>query len=72
LLLKQRDQYDGEFVNDQMDGTGKYTFSNGDSYLGSFKEGKFHGHGEYRFAGPGKTVIGEFLDGVLVKVISVE
>jgi hypothetical protein len=55
-----------------MDGTGKYTFANGDTYLGSFKDGKFHGHGEYRFTNSGKTVIGEFLDGNLVKVISVE
>lgn len=70
--IYQRDQYDGEFMNDQMDGTGKYTFSNGDTYLGSFKEGRFHGHGEYRFSAPGKTVIGEFLEGTLVKVISVE
>ena len=35
--MKDGNFYEGEFNNHQMEGKGKYTFSNGDYYEGDFK-----------------------------------
>ena len=37
--------YDGEFVNGQREGHGKYTFSDGGQYNGSWKDGRYDGFG---------------------------
>ena len=37
--------YEGEFVNNQYEGEGKYYYENGDIYIGNFKNGHFHGQG---------------------------
>ena len=42
--------YDGEWLNDKMDGYGIYHYSNGDVYEGMWVEGRQHGRGRYVFA----------------------
>ena len=38
--------YAGEFVNDDWNGIGELTWSNGNIYIGEFLEGMMHGHGK--------------------------
>ena len=45
------------WINDLMQGPGKYTYANGDVFTGTFKEGKPHGVGEYRFSVQKKVAI---------------
>ena len=42
--------YEGEWVNDAMEGQGTYKFASGASYTGGFKANKFDGEGNYEFA----------------------
>jgi hypothetical protein len=44
-----RDRYEGEWVNDAMEGAGEFTFGSGAVYRGFFKNNLFHGEGEYIF-----------------------
>jgi hypothetical protein len=37
--------YEGNFLNDELDGIGKATYGVNHFYIGHFKDGKFHGHG---------------------------
>ncbi|HEL9599296.1 TPA: hypothetical protein U0J99_001851 [Streptococcus suis] len=55
-------QYNGYVVASKMNGQGKLTFENGDSYQGQFKNGIFHGKGTYTSAS-GWTYVGEFKNG---------
>ncbi|HEM3702114.1 TPA: hypothetical protein U1D11_000581 [Streptococcus suis] len=55
-------QYNGYVVGSKMNGQGKLTFENGDSYQGQFKNGIFHGKGTYTSAS-GWTYTGEFKNG---------
>ena len=43
------DSYVGEFDNDIMHGSGKYTYNNKDKYVGLFQNGKKHGQGVYTY-----------------------
>ena len=38
-------QYEGDYVNDEYDGYGKYIEENGDYYIGEFKNGAKNGKG---------------------------
>lgn len=38
MIFATGDIYEGEFVNDQISGKGKYTWAKGDIYEGEFKE----------------------------------
>ena len=38
--------YDGDFVNGQRQGHGKYTFADGGQYEGAWKDGRYDGFGE--------------------------
>lgn len=44
------ENYSGQWVNDCMEGNGKYTFSSGAVYEGEFQNNMFEGSGTYRFA----------------------
>lgn len=57
------DEYVGEFVDDQITGSGKYTYSNGDVYVGALVEGKMQGQGEMTFVS-NATYKGSFYNGV--------
>ena len=41
--------HSGDFVEDQMEGSGQYVYGNGDIYLGQFKAGKREGAGTYHY-----------------------
>ena len=38
-------KYEGNFLDDEYDGNGKFYYENGDVYIGQFKNGKKHGDG---------------------------
>ena len=45
--IYDKDQYEGDYVNDKFEGKGKYTYITGNYYIGEFKNGKRNGKGEY-------------------------
>lgn len=51
--------YKGSFADDEMCGTGQFTFPNGDMYDGEWQHGYAHGHGMFRWAN-GDMYQGEF------------
>lgn len=53
------DRYEGQFRNGLPDGTGTYTWENGDIYTGEWKEGKRQGIGKYTFLANEKTTVQE-------------
>ena len=53
------DTYEGDFVNDELTGKGKFVFSNGDTYEGDVVNGKRQGYGTYKWA-DGSSYEGEF------------
>ena len=54
--------YEGDFVNEEFEGKGKYICKNGDYYIGNFVKNKFEGEGEY-FYKNGDKYKGTFMDG---------
>lgn len=54
--------YEGDFVNGQRTGKGKFTWNNGDVYEGDFVDGKRHGKGKYTWA-RGTVYEGDFWNG---------
>ena len=48
--LSVRETYEGEWLNDNMAGLGKYSYANGDVYEGEFKDNLHEGFGKYFFA----------------------
>ena len=50
-----KDTYEGQFKSGLPDGTGLYTWSNGNSYEGSFEKGLKQGHGKMTFKATGTT-----------------
>jgi len=51
-------QYEGNWVNDQMDGQGKYYFESGDYYDGNWKADKKNGQGTYYYAATEQYYVG--------------
>ena len=43
FLIKNRDKYDGQFINGIKEGKGRLIFKNGEVYEGDFKDGLMHG-----------------------------
>ena len=37
--------YDGDFINDKLDGEGRFNYDNGACYIGQFKKSLKHGRG---------------------------
>jgi hypothetical protein len=56
------DLYEGNWVNDKMEGKGIYYYSNGERYEGELKSDKVNGTGTYFYA-DGSKYIGEWKDG---------
>jgi hypothetical protein len=50
-------------VNDNKEGKGVYTFSNGDQYKGEYYDNRRHGKGIYNYANGG-VYEGEYKDGI--------
>eukprot|EP00274_Cyanoptyche_gloeocystis_P001474 CAMPEP_0196660642 /NCGR_PEP_ID=MMETSP1086-20130531/40768_1 /TAXON_ID=77921 /ORGANISM="Cyanoptyche gloeocystis , Strain SAG4.97" /LENGTH=153 /DNA_ID=CAMNT_0041995161 /DNA_START=74 /DNA_END=532 /DNA_ORIENTATION=- len=47
-------RYEGDYCNGRIEGSGKYTFPDGNYYVGELKDGMFHGNGILYFPGFGK------------------
>jgi len=47
LKFANGDVYVGGFVQDDLQGKGKYTYKNGDVFEGEFRQGKRHGKGTF-------------------------
>ena len=56
-----RDTYEGDWVNDEMNGKGVYTYISGSIYTGHWKSNKHHGKGLLTFS-DGSYYDGEWLD----------
>jgi len=59
LIKTKVESYEGDWVDDKMEGFGIYTYANGDIYEGEFKDNKHHGYGKYFFS-DGSYYIGEW------------
>ncbi|HAN20964.1 MAG: hypothetical protein A2Y15_03120 [Clostridiales bacterium GWF2_36_10] len=57
------DKYVGKFVDDEITGSGTYTYSNGDVYVGALVDGKMQGYGEMTFVS-GAIYKGSFNEGM--------
>lgn len=57
--IKQQESYEGDWVDDKMQGFGVYYYSNGDVYAGEFFDNKHNGFGRYFFA-DGTKYVGEW------------
>ena len=42
--------YEGDFINGELEGIGHVSFHGGDSYTGSFYKSKFQGYGDYKYS----------------------
>ena len=54
VYKSNQDIYEGEFKENNITGTGFYTWSNKDTYLGTFINGKMEGKGLYRWPDGGE------------------
>ena len=54
--------YEGHLVNGNMEGSGFYRLSNGDTFKGTFKDNKYH-EGRYTIKKTGEYFEGYFKDG---------
>ena len=50
LIYPNGDKYNGEFQNDERNGTGTLYFSNGDKYIGKWKDNKRNGKGSILYS----------------------
>jgi len=62
-FFKNKNVYEGGWVNGAMHGTGKMTYANGDMYEGEWKEDTKHGKGKFSYKN-GDVFEGEFVDGI--------
>jgi hypothetical protein len=60
--LKKRETYNGNWINDQIIGYGKFKWGTGESYTGYLVKGLMHGKGKYYFKN-GSFYSGNFKDG---------
>uniref|UniRef100_A0A7S2QCD6 Uncharacterized protein n=1 Tax=Zooxanthella nutricula TaxID=1333877 RepID=A0A7S2QCD6_9DINO len=54
------DVYEGEFLDGQRHGSGKYSYANGDRYEGAWREDTMDGQGTMMYAGGSMTYTGEW------------
>lgn len=57
------DWYEGEFEDNLTNGTGCYTWANGDTFRGTFMNGKMHGKGLYTWPDGGEYY-GDYIDNI--------
>ena len=56
------DVYEGDYVDNAIDGNGRYTWANGCAYAGEWQEERQHGAGTYTWP-DGSSYVGEWFDG---------
>ena len=61
--IQTGDEYEGDFLNDQITGTGRYIWSNKCEYEGGFLNGEMHGKGKYKW-NDGNEYEGTYVNGV--------
>ncbi|ORX55307.1 histone H3 K4-specific methyltransferase SET7/9 N-terminal domain-containing protein [Piromyces finnis] len=61
VSLSNQSTYEGEWVNDEINGKGKIEYANGNSYEGDWLNNKYNGTGTYRWS-DGSYYIGEWLE----------
>lgn len=59
-----KEEYDGDWVEDKMQGIGRYSFTSGAVYVGQWHKGKMHGRGKITNA-DGTTYDGEWSENVM-------
>lgn len=57
------DCYEGNFVNDAINGVGSYTWANKHAYTGSFVDGKMEGQGTYKWPS-GEEYTGDYKNNI--------
>jgi len=67
MIYPNGDIYEGEWVDNKMQGEGSYTYSKTkDIYSGSWLNNKKHGEGRYEFGGDSSVLVGEWQNGQIV------
>lgn len=56
--------YEGEFVNNEQNGSCTIRYTCGDYYEGQVKKGLFDGRGKYFYNGVGLVYAGEWVNGI--------
>lgn len=57
-----KDEYYGDWKNDNRTGNGTYTYANGNKYEGEFLESLRHGKGKFFWSNTRNTYEGDWLD----------
>ena len=63
IFFNSGDKYEGNFIDDEITGYGKYIWKNKCIYEGDFFEGKLHGRGIYKWPN-GMEYVGEYYNNV--------
>lgn len=63
FLYPDGSKYEGDWVEDQRCGQGKYFYINADVYEGEWFNNVRHGHGSYTYAETGTKFVGQWKEG---------
>lgn len=67
MVFSNKDIYEGEWVDDKMEGEGSYTYDKSkDIYSGSWKAGKKHGKGFYEYSKDKSKLSGNWSEGQFI------
>lgn len=66
MTFPDKSTYEGGWVNEVIEGTGRYIYSTGDIYQGEFMAGKRHGQGSYHNKTVGCQFVGRWQEGGFV------
>jgi len=61
--IQNGDEYEGDFLNDKITGTGRYIWNNKCVYEGGFLNGEMHGKGKFKW-NDGSEYEGEYVNGI--------
>ena len=64
IIIYNKEQYEGEYVDDKFEGKGKYTYEDGRYYIGEWKKGLRNGKGTMYYKNGSIQYIGEFKKGL--------
>eukprot|EP00164_Ancoracysta_twista_P006153 GFYU01008509.1.p1 GENE.GFYU01008509.1~~GFYU01008509.1.p1 ORF type:complete len:161 (-),score=46.07 GFYU01008509.1:278-760(-) len=64
VFISEGQSYEGDWVNDAMEGYGIFRFLTGAQYEGEMQQNRFHGKGKYRWP-DGTEYNGDFFEGTM-------